>query len=649
MEKKLPWWKESGLTVAGGWHPITGRIRRHIPNENEEADYLWEYTEAHILRLKELGITLLVSQFDRGLGDTDQAEEQERARLQAELCHQHGLRHGVYLANTVYYESMLKDYPECEDWAVVTHDGRKVHYGGEQTWRWLACFNSPGWRERMRRQIERAVNYVKTDWLHFDNLEVWPEPESCHCRYCQEAFKKFLYRKYPDPASQKRRFGYPGFETFRAPNFYLRFTGPWDLDRVECPLMQEWILFRCWQVTDYFRDLAGYARSLNPAIGVDSNGQCIRGVNHAFTHGVDHGAQAAYADAVWDENPDYRSEEHPAAIYPSTVKFRGANFLRRLDKEVLGGYKDEETLAANLTFTGHPGINHAWGYAEPGRMPLNPAQPGVAELLEHQRRNRGLYANLRPAARIGLWRSHLSLAFVSTDTHLSAFVLEQTLFNHRIPFSIIFDQQLTPEGLKEFDLLILPDAEFISDAQVALLTGFVESGGRLLITEKSGRFTDGLRPPLQRLKPPDRGQPPGGDRPHRVTPPVHRAGVRGRKSPGRVRPRPGRLPAPARLPLPAPRLPEPLPRLLRRHRQPLLEGAAQPGRNPGRTRVALPGLPAAPGGRGPGTAPRLPGLAGRPAGRRPAALRNAGRPGRPAPGRPGRRGAAGWRIMAPGR
>ncbi|HNQ35639.1 MAG TPA: beta-galactosidase trimerization domain-containing protein, partial [bacterium] len=285
-------------------------------------------------------------------------------------------------------------------------------------------------------------------------------------------------------------FGYPGFETFRAPNFYLRFTGPWDLDRVECPLMQEWILFRCWQVTDYFRDLAGYARSLNPAIGVDSNGQCIRGVNHAFTHGVDHGAQAAYADAVWDENPDYRSEEHPAAIYPSTVKFRGANFLRRLDKEVLGGYKDEETLAANLTFTGHPGINHAWGYAEPGRRPLNPAQPGVAELLAHYRRHTALYTPVRSAARIGLWRSKLSLAFISTGTYLSACVLEQTLFNHRIPFSIISDGHVNGEKLKEFDLLILPDSQYVSQAQAAALIEFVKKGGSLLITENSGLYND---------------------------------------------------------------------------------------------------------------------------------------------------------------
>src|SRR5205814_2428103 len=192
----LPWWKTAGLVYAGGWHPITGRIRGQIPDEFVEGDYAWEYTEEHICRLKELRVTILIGQFDRGLSDIDQAEDVERARLLADLCHKHGIRHGSYLANTVYFESMLKQHPECQDWVVKAHDGRMVYYGGEQTWRWVACFNSPGWRARMKRQIDMAIGHVKTDWLHFDNLAVWPEPDSCHCQHCQRAFKEFLLRRY---------------------------------------------------------------------------------------------------------------------------------------------------------------------------------------------------------------------------------------------------------------------------------------------------------------------------------------------------------------------------------------------------------------------------------------------------------------------
>jgi|GEM_PF-1794167 len=487
-ERDLPWWKKEGLIVAGGWHPLTGRIRSGGQPEDLEEQYEWEYTEQHISRLKELGITLLVGQFDRGLGETDQAEDQERAKKQAQLCHQYGIHHGCYLANTVYFESMLKDHPECEDWVVKTYDGRFVHYGGEQSWRWVACFNSPGWRSRMKKEIKKAVLEVKTDLLHFDNLGVWPEPDSCHCHYCQEAFRRFLQKKYPDTASQKKRFGFTGFDTFRAPNFYLRFIQPWDLERFQSPLLQEWLLFRCWTVTDYIREMSQYARSLNPKIAIDCNGQSIRGVNQALLHGTDHVRQTYWVDIVWEENPDFRQEDDPRRIYPVTHKFRGMNLFRRLGKPVITSYHDEETLAFNLTFSGHPGINTLWGYAEPGKKPLNQPQEGVTELLNFYRRHLLLYTTAQPAAKTAVWRSRLSLAFVSTWTHLSACVLEQILFHHRWPFSIIEDDQLTAKNLQCYKLLILPDCEFISDAQIEIITDFVKNGGSLLFTERTGEY-----------------------------------------------------------------------------------------------------------------------------------------------------------------
>jgi len=493
MTDSQRWWLSEGLMISGGWHPITGRIRRGIPHEHLESAYDWEYTEEHVGRLKELGVTLLIGQFDRGLGDTDQADDQDRARRLADLCHQHGIRHACYMANTVYFESMLKDYPDCEDWVVKTHDGRRVHYGGLQSFRWVACFHSPGWRARMKRQVDRAADFVGTDGLHFDSLAVWPEPDSCHCDYCAAAFREFLERRYPAEADQKRRFGFTGFETFRPPNFYMRFIPPWEVDRIDNPLMQEWIEFRQWTVTDYIRDLAEHARSKNPALVIDSNGQSVWGCNQALIHGIDAEAQSAHVDFVCEENPDFRAEEHPQAIYPVTHKMRGLNYYRGLGKPTMTAYKDEQTLALNLTLSGNPGINQAWGYAEPGRAPLRPHQPGVKELLDHWRRNRPLYVAARSAARIAVWRESKSLAFVSTDTHLSACVIEQLLFDSRIPFRIVSSGVVNTDELGAFDVLILPDVEFIGDATIERLTEFVRAGGSLLITEKSGQYTDAPR------------------------------------------------------------------------------------------------------------------------------------------------------------
>ena len=210
-----PWWTQEGLSIGGGWHPLAGRLRAGDKADNEEELFAWEYTEERVLRCKSLGINLIIGQFDRGLGDSDQEESQEMARQLAELCHKHGIKNGTYMANTVYFESVMKDNPECEDWVVHTFAGHIAHYGGEQSWRLVGCFNSPGWRARMKRQIDRAINFVKTDLLHFDNPGVWPEPESCHCPYCQEKFRAYLQERYPTADQQKARFGYEGFDTFR--------------------------------------------------------------------------------------------------------------------------------------------------------------------------------------------------------------------------------------------------------------------------------------------------------------------------------------------------------------------------------------------------------------------------------------------------
>ncbi len=494
----LPWYKTEGIVHAGGWHPLPARIRNGGKSEDEEDLYAWEYTEAHILRLKELGINLLQGQCDRGLGPTDQAPHQELARQQAALCHKHGLHHATYIANTVYFESMLKDYPDCEDWVVKTHDGRLVHYGGEQTFRWVGCFNSPGWRDRTKREIKIAIDVVKTDWLHLDNLAVWPEPDSCHCDYCQAAFKAFLLKRYPDAESQTHRFGFPGLDHFRAPNFYLRFIEPWDLAASRNPLMQDWIDFRCHTVTDYVTHLVDYARSLKPDIIIDANGQSIWGVNQALVHGIRHDHQAPIIDVMHEENGDCKPEETRPCLHTIRL-FRGMNYVRRLNGAMITAYRDDVELARNMTLAGHPGIHTSWGYAEPKQSPLNPGAPGVPELLAHYRRHTALYTPVRPAARTGIWRNYHSLAYDNFESHLSACVMEYCLFSKRIPFSIILDSEITGDGPADIDLLIIPNMQYIDDHQVDVLTAFVQRGGSLLILEKSGAWNGQQR--LRRSNP----------------------------------------------------------------------------------------------------------------------------------------------------
>jgi hypothetical protein len=236
-----------------------------------------------------------------------------------------------------------------------------------------------------------------------------------------------------------------------------------------------------------------HARALNPDIAVDSNAQSVFGFNQALVHGVNSTAQLAFVDIMCDECPDWRPDDDPDAIPRSTVKMRGMNLARSLGKSVFTAYRDEEGLAFNLAFGGSPGINAHWGYAEPRKLALQDPQPGVKPLLDLFAARKELYCELRPLARVGVWRNQRSLAWVSFDTHLSACVMEHVLFKRRIPFRIVQDEFINEEALRDFDLLIVPNVEYVTDAQASALEEFVSEGGALLITEQSGSFDDWAR------------------------------------------------------------------------------------------------------------------------------------------------------------
>ncbi len=482
------WWKQ-GIFFVGGWHPLAARLRRTV-NQSVllESQYDWETGDERLKNLAANHVDLIIAPYDRGLGPSDAVPEQERIREFAVRCRRHGIKLGVYLANSIYFESMLKDYPDCADWAIHNSGGQFANYGGEQTFRWIACFNSPPWRQRMKGIIHRAITEVEADLLHFDNLAVWPEPDSCHCHWCQEKFRAYLSRKYPDAATQKARFGITGFDTFSIPVFYNNFQPAWSFERFANPLIQDFIDFRCQTVTDYINELGGYARSLKRDIVIDANGQSVSGVNKAFLYGCDPERQLAEVEIACDENPDFRPDPAVDAIKPEILSFRGMKQSRQFGKGVFAQFRNASSLAFNLAFGGSPGIYMGWGYAENNINELIPLPGEIQDLLAFFRKYRHYFGVVQCTARVAVWRSSRSLRYISSWTHLSSAVMEQLLFNRKIPFTIVSDNDMD-----KFDLLIVPDAEYLSDSEEKRIMEMVKNGKSVLITEYTGSYKDNGR------------------------------------------------------------------------------------------------------------------------------------------------------------
>lgn len=506
--KKSPraWWNLDPMVIAGSWHPLNARIRLGDVFEDDEALFAYEFTNKNYDDLKKRGVTLYIGQMDRGYAHLDQKPYYELARQASAAMHRRGIRFGVYMANTVYYESMRKEAPDCESWVARTHDGRKVHYGGEQSWRWVCCFNAPGWIHRMKQIIRIAVVDVKADLLHFDNLGVWPEPDSCHCHDCQKAFKAFLLQRYPTARAQKRRFGIEGLDHYQAPNFYLRFVQPWDLPQTSSPLAQDWIRFRCETVLNYTKTMRDYAKSLNPAICFEGNGSGITCSNRAFTHGVDPDRMLDLLDVYWDENTD--AKVHPAPVRPGEppifdFAYRSCLVARKRKRMLIRLALDAKEIYRNLTYIGHAGILKHFGYSEMRNRNIVPLPKDVAGALAYSTKHHRLYRTAESNHRVGIFRNFESLAFNHFASHHSVAVMEQFLTNRRIGFDILMNTDFERNLYRKYKLIILPNVRYLSTEFRDKLVRFVKDGGALLVTEQTGHYNEEERvrhnPPFEEI------------------------------------------------------------------------------------------------------------------------------------------------------
>jgi hypothetical protein len=67
------------------------------------------------------------------------------------------------------------------------------------------------------------------------------------------------------------------------------------------PAIQEWIDFRCQSMTDALRQMALYAKSLNPEVVIEVNPHGITGGNRAWQAGLDHSRFLKWTEVFWTE------------------------------------------------------------------------------------------------------------------------------------------------------------------------------------------------------------------------------------------------------------------------------------------------------------------------------------------------------------
>jgi len=477
-------WLDNGIIDAGGTHePYLFLVRRGGQCLGAYEYCQRQQSEQVIRRLKEQGVEVFHTHLYKGFGMAAEKPDMDETKRAAEIAHRCGMKVDTYIQwNTMMYETFFAEEPRAKDWIQRDVKGLPIllTYGHQQSFRYRPCFANQEYLEYLKKIVRYAVEEVKTDFIHLDNFDLNPEPDSCHCPACVRAFRNFLKAKY---SSQKRRerFGFENVDFVNPPQ-WNRQNPPGKMEIIFDPAIQEWIDYRCQLMADALRQMALYAKSLNPEVAIEINPHGITGGNRAWENGIDHARVLRWTEVFWTE------EENPSGYFPDgrlISKMRSFKLAGAFNNILLAYISDNPVAMAECL-----AFNQTLGYV--GEDPL---PPEMLKYIAFYRTNRELFAGTEDAANVAVLRSYPSITYHNARAQLSAILVEQALIQASIPFNLIFDEHLN--DLSKYRVLILPDSECLSDEQLALIRRFVEDGGGLLVTEQAGLYDEWRRRRVQ--------------------------------------------------------------------------------------------------------------------------------------------------------
>ncbi len=476
------WLKNSPFVAVGSWDdmPIF-QLRVGGAPTWQEADYRREHSEATVKKLKDLGITVAIIDFFKGFGLEAEKDHIDLARELTALFHKYDVRVGLYVGSTLCYETFLLEVPEAKEWFVPDYLGKPVLYGDE-TFRKRVYFMHPGYVEYLKRVVRLGVESLKADMIHFDNTSLQARPEIFQHPLAIKDFREYLQNHYSAEDLKKRM----GFSN-------MKYVLPPKLDHqlrvIDDPMFQLWTDFRCEQLNRYYAEMQQLIRSLNPAVVIDNNPSSgLSGANTIWNQGVNYPGLYPHLDISWTEEGDEAAVTDDGIL---VSKIRTYKMGSTLDTQIL-------TYTAS---SGHYGAGVGGRLAMAESMVFNRQSLGmVGGLLDaldlpaedrnyinfyHQ--NFDYYRKVENHADVAVLYSYATMGFNNGRPSVSFMLATQALIQAKVPFDIIFDENL--KTLSRYRVLLLADQECLDDEQMDLIRRYVEQGGGLVATEQTSLYT----------------------------------------------------------------------------------------------------------------------------------------------------------------
>ena len=462
--------------MAGSWEPLLFRVRRdgsdgYTPTAEQRADYQAEHSPEMVARLKAMGVNFVMMHCYKGAGLEAERQSMADAVRFARLCHDQGLRVGVYnYSGAFIWDLFFKEVPAAKDWVVYDARGTPQGYGKAATYRYYWNRNHPDAEAFYRQLVRFAVQEIRTDLIHFDNYNVGPG----HDANSIERFRDYLRRAFT-PAM-------------------LREAGVADLSAVRPPgtdspplLRHAWDEFRCRSITDSYHAMSRYARTLRPDILVECN---PAGVGARITPPVNHGQLLKGGEAFWDEGL-----ESGFANGKLKSRIRTYKVARAMDNSAFcystTPLEMAESMAFNLDCLGaicwfeYGRITKRPGFAEP-------MSPDLAPFVRFFHQRRDLLRNAEVVADVAVLRSFPSQVFAGSKPAALTYQVEEQLIGNRVCFQIIYDHQLAQ--LRKYRALVLAGCVAMSNAQIEAIKTYVNSGGRLCVIGPAATHDEWMQP-----------------------------------------------------------------------------------------------------------------------------------------------------------
>jgi hypothetical protein len=465
--KKPEWLKTPIVFTGSNQEPLIFKVRSGAVSVNVEERYLRSHSLQYVQEIKDFGGTFSMTHAMKAFGIEAEKTEIDLAKKYADLLHENSIKLGTYIGSSIAYETFLIEVPEAEEWLVPDYLGQPVCYA-DQYFRKRPYFPHKGYRDYIKKVIKVAIKKVGSDLIHFDNPANQAIPAVFHHPMAIKEFRAFLTKKY-NAEMLRKRIGFSDVSRIVPPAY----PSPDSFQSFDDPVTQEWIDFRCQKLANHYKEMSEYIKGLNPEVAVEINPHGVTGVNRAWESSVDFPRLLAHTDIFVCE------DNNTASVTESEILVSN-----------IRSYKIGRTCN-NIVFNG---VDSALGAAE--SMAFNPyslhtSNKSLKNYATFYRNNFEHYADRKVVADVAILRSFPSMAFSNYNTHQSTILFEQSLIQGKIPFDIIFDDNL--KDLSKYAVLVLANQECLRDDQLELIRNYVRKGGGLVATENSSVYDEWRR------------------------------------------------------------------------------------------------------------------------------------------------------------